>query len=82
MVSKKPVFDELVNKVNAIDIKILSTSGLATNIKYDWNKQGIEEKIEDVDKNITNSRCWSQKGCLQHINYRNWKEDTLYWWFS
>ena len=32
---KKPVFDELVNKVNAIDTKILSTSGLASNIKYD-----------------------------------------------
>lgn len=35
---KKPVFDELVKKVNAIDTKILSTSGLASNIKYDWNK--------------------------------------------
>lgn len=58
---KKPVFDELVNKVNAIDTKILSTSGLATNIKYDWNKQGIEEKIEDVDKNITNSSAGAKK---------------------
>ena len=42
-------------KVNAIDTKIPSTSGLVTKTQYDSDKQGLEKKIEDVDKKIPNT---------------------------
>ena len=42
--------NQLVTKVNAIDTKIPSTSGLVTKTEYDWDKQDLERKIEDVDR--------------------------------
>ena len=48
---KKAVYDKLVIKVNAINTKIPSTSGLLTTTQYDLEKQGLEKKIEDVDNN-------------------------------
>ena len=38
--SKKPVYDKLVAKVNAID-----TSGFVLKTKYDTDKSGLEKKI-------------------------------------
>ena len=54
-VIKKPVYDRLVIKVNAIDNKIPSTSGLVTKIQYDSNKQDLEKKNQDVDQKIPNT---------------------------
>ena len=54
-VIKKPVYDRLVIKVNAIDNKIPSTSGLVTKILYDSNKQDLEKKNQDVDQKIPNT---------------------------
>ena len=54
MLSKKR-YNKLVTKVNAIDTKIASISGLVTNIQYDLYKQGLEKKIEDVDKKMPNT---------------------------
>ena len=42
-------------KVNAIYTKIPSTSGLLTKTYYDSDKKGLEKKIEDVDKKISNT---------------------------
>ena len=47
---KKAVYDNLATKVNAIIIKIPSTSGLLTEKQYDSDKEGIEKKIEVVDR--------------------------------
>ena len=47
---KKIVYDKLVIKVNAINTKIPSTTGLATKTQ----KKKIEKKIDDVDKQIPN----------------------------
>ena len=47
--------NQLVTKVNAIDTKIPSTSGLLTKTQYDWDKQDLERKIEDVDKKMPNT---------------------------
>ena len=46
------MYDKLVLKVNVIDTKIPSTSGLVTKTQYDSDKQRLEKKIEDVDKKI------------------------------
>ena len=54
-VIKKTVYNQLVTKVNAIDTKIPSTSGLFTETQYNSNKQSLEKKIEDVDKKVSNS---------------------------
>ena len=43
------MYDQLVTKVNVIDTKIRSTSGLVTKKQYDFDKQGVEKKIKDVD---------------------------------
>ena len=52
---KKTIYDKFVIKVNAIDTKILSTSGLVTATQYDSDKQGLEKNIADVDKKIPNT---------------------------
>ena len=44
--------NKLVINFNAINAKILSTSGLLTKTQYDSNKQGLGKKIEDNDKKI------------------------------
>ena len=53
--SKKTVYDKVVIKVKAVDTKIPSTYGLVTKTRYDLDKHGLEKKIEDIDKNITNA---------------------------
>ena len=46
------MFDKLVTKASAIDTKVPSTSGLIFKKQYDSNKQNLEKKIEDIDKEI------------------------------
>lgn len=45
-VIKKEVSSKLVIKLNAIDTKISSTSGLATKTKYNSDKKGLEKNID------------------------------------
>ena len=47
--------NQLAAKGNAIDTKIPSTSGLVTKTQYDSDKQGLERKIENVDKKKPNT---------------------------
>ena len=54
MLSKKTEYYDLVTKVNAIDTKIPSISGLVTKAQHDLDKQGLQ-KFEDVDKKTPNS---------------------------
>ena len=42
------MYDKLIVKVNAIDIKIPSDSELVTQGQYDADKQVLENKINDV----------------------------------
>ena len=49
----KTVYDKLVTKFNAIDIKIPITSGLVTKTQYKSGRQGFEKKIKDIDKKDT-----------------------------
>ena len=51
MMSKK-VYYKLITKVNTIDTKMPSTSGLITKTHYDSYKQGVEKNIEDVHKKM------------------------------
>ena len=51
---KKAVHDNLATKVNAIVIKMPSTSGMLTEKQYESDKQGFEKKIEVVDRKIPN----------------------------
>ena len=46
------MYHNLVTKVNTIDTKIPSTSGLVTKTRYDSGKQGLEKKIKNVGKKI------------------------------
>ena len=46
-VVKKTVYDKLVAEVNNID-----TSGFALKTRYDTDKQNLEKKISDADKNV------------------------------
>ena len=48
----KKMYYILVTKVNAVDTKMPSTSGLITKAHYDLYKHGFEESIEDVHKKI------------------------------
>ena len=66
----------MVTKVNAMNTKILNTSGLITKKQYDSDKQGFEKNIEDVDNKIPNTsglvkkkKIITQK--LQHKSYRD-----------
>ena len=54
-VIKKAIHDKLVTKLNFINTKIPSTSTLVTKTKYDLEKQGLENKIEHVDKKLPNT---------------------------
>ena len=49
---EKTVYDKLIIKIDAVDTKIPSTSGLVTIIQDDSDKQGPEKKIEYVDKKL------------------------------
>ena len=46
-VVKKAMYDKLVIKVNAVNTKIPSTSGLVTKTQYNSGKQSFEKKAED-----------------------------------
>ena len=48
----KTVSDKLVIKNNVIYTKIPSTSRLVTKTQYYLDEQGLEKKIEDIDKKI------------------------------
>ena len=50
MLSKKTLYDKLVNKVNAIDTKMPSTSELVTKTQHNLDKQGLEKKTEMLTK--------------------------------
>ena len=52
---KKTVYDKFVIKVNAVDTKILNSSGLVTKMQYDSSKQSLEKKAGDVEKKIPNT---------------------------
>lgn len=54
-VIKKAIHDKLVTKLNFIITKIPSTSTLVTKTNYDLEKQGLENKIEHVDKKLPNT---------------------------
>ena len=54
-VVKKPLYNQLVTKVNAIDTKTPSTSRLVTKRRYDSDKHALEKKIEDGYKKIPNT---------------------------
>ena len=54
-VVKKTVYDKLVMKINAIDIKIPSNNWLVTKTHDDSVKQCLEKKINDVNKKILNA---------------------------
>ena len=45
--SKKPVYDKLVAKLNNID-----TSRFVLKTKYDTDQSGLERKINEADKKI------------------------------
>ena len=55
------VYDKLAIKVNAIDTKKPSTSRLVTKTLYNSNKQGLERKIEDVNKKAGQKTVYSTK---------------------
>ena len=63
-VGKKTVYDKLLIKLNAVDTKIPSTSWLFP----DFDKQGLEWKIEDIVKKIPNNNEIFQEDWLQHKN--------------
>ena len=44
MLSESTVYDMIVTKVNTIDTKILSTSGVLTKKEYNSYMQGLEKK--------------------------------------
>ena len=58
------IHNQFVIKVNVICTKIPSTSELVTETQYDSDKQGLERKIEHVDKNITNT-----SGLIEKTDY-------------
>ena len=54
-VVKTIVYNQFVTKLNTTNAKIPSTSELVTETQYDSGKQGLQKRIEDVDKNKTPS---------------------------
>ena len=66
-VAKNTVYDKSVNKVNAFDTKIQSTSGFFTKAKHDLEKPGHEKKIEDVNKIPNTSALVKKTGCNTKI---------------
>ena len=49
------IYDVKLVKVNASDTKIAGTMELVTKTKCDLDKEGLEKKIDDVDKKIANA---------------------------
>ena len=45
----------MVTKISGSDIKVSITSGLVVKIQYDSAKEGLEEKIENIEKKIPNA---------------------------
>ena len=59
------MYDKLATEFNAIDTKILSTSGLFSNTQCDLDKQSLEKKkIQTANKKIP-----STPGLVKEINY-------------
>ena len=52
---KKIIYNHLLTRFNAVDTKILSTSGLITKTKYDSGKEGPDKKIEYFYKKISSA---------------------------
>lgn len=52
---KRTVNDKLPIKINAIGTKVSITAGLVPKTQYDSDKQNFEIKIDDIDKNISNT---------------------------
>ena len=55
------MYNKLVTKVNVIDTKKPSTSGLFTEKQYNSDKQGLGKKIEDDDKRCLTLVAWSKQ---------------------
>lgn len=51
---KKTVYNKMIIKVNAIGTKTPSITGFVSKTHNDSDRQGLENKIEDVDKKILN----------------------------
>ena len=49
------MYNKLVIKVSDTGINLSSTTGLVTKVQYDFDKQGLEKKIEEVDKKVPNT---------------------------
>ena len=54
-VVKNTVYNQLVTKVNLIDNKIPSTSGLVSKTQYDSHKQGLDKKFDNVNTKLCNT---------------------------
>ena len=57
---KKTVYNKMIIKVNAIGTKTPSITGFVSKTHNDSDRQGLENKIEDVDKKILNNS-WQVK---------------------
>ena len=57
---KKTVYNKMIIKVNAIGTKTPSIAGFVSKTHNDSDRQGLENKIEDVDKKILNNS-WQVK---------------------
>ena len=57
---KKTVYNKMIIKVNAIGTKKPSITGFVSKTHNDSDRQGLENKIEDVDKKILNNS-WQVK---------------------
>ena len=55
------MYNKLVTKVDVIDTKKPSTSGLFTEKQYNSDKQGLGKKIEDDDKRCLTLVGWSKQ---------------------
>ena len=72
-VLKTAVYNNLVINAHETGIKTPTTTGLVTKALYNIGKQGIEKKIEDVDKKIPNTSGLFKKTDYNKKNYRDWK---------
>ena len=54
-VVKNTVYNQLVTKVNFIDNKIPSTSGLVSKTQYDSHKKGLDKKFDNVNTKLCNT---------------------------
>ena len=75
MLSKRALYDKLVIKVNAIDTKMPSTSGLVGKTAWFRQTRSSEEDRKSLQKD-TQYQWADQKDWLQHKNYRAWEQDT------